>query len=82
MLMERLLPKNANNDYQGNPIAFWGLCLLLVPMSGRSLIHPLTEEFYLRTPPGKALNLPFLMIAAMMLTLSLRRRDSAIRRSV
>jgi hypothetical protein len=35
-------------------------------------LHPLTEEFYLRTPPGKIGNLPMLALAASMLLLSLR----------
>ena len=35
-------------------------------------IHPLTEEYYARTPPGKLGNVPLLLISATMLYLSLR----------
>jgi hypothetical protein len=37
-------------------------------------LHPLSEEFYARTPLGKYANLPLLVISATMLFLSLRRR--------
>jgi hypothetical protein len=36
------------------------------------MIHPLTEDYYLRTPPGKLGNLPLLLVSAVMLLLSLR----------
>ena len=37
-------------------------------------LHPLTAEFYIRTPPGKAGNLPMLVVFTAMLLLSLRER--------
>ncbi len=37
-------------------------------------LHPLTADYYLRTPPGKLLNLPLLAVALVMLALSLRSR--------
>lgn len=36
------------------------------------MLHPLTEEFYVRTPPGKFGNLPFFVLSALMLYLSHR----------
>jgi len=39
-------------------------------------LHPLTPEYYLRTPPGKLANLPMLGVCALMLYLSLPRRGS------
>jgi len=38
-------------------------------------IHPLTEEFYHRTPPGKVGNLPMLVLSVVMLVLALRTRE-------
>jgi len=40
-------------------------------------LHPLTEEYYLRTPPGKVGNLPLLGLSVLMLFLSLRTRNAA-----
>lgn len=37
-------------------------------------LHPLTDDYYLRTPPGKFFNLPALVVAGGMLILSLRTR--------
>ena len=148
-VLERLLPREAKNDYRGSPIALYTFCVLTAVMLGRSLIHsfkgdsgvnsiatiitfagdpdpnrtiymfsalwgtqqlitifvfaavllryrnllplmyvllilevcfrmivgtlhPLTEEYYARTPPGKLVNLPLLLISALMLFLSLR----------
>ena len=42
--IERLLPREANNDYRGSPIALYAFCLLAVVMSGRSLIHLLKAD--------------------------------------
>jgi len=147
--LDRLLPRQANNDYRGHPIALYGLGVLSVVFLVRSLIHllkddsgvnsiativmfsgnpdpnnviymfsslwggqqlitvfvlgivllryrnlvplmyvlviaevflrltsgilhPLTDEFYLRTPPGKIGNLPGLGVSVVMLVLSLR----------
>ncbi|MEE3326638.1 MAG: hypothetical protein VX252_04850 [Myxococcota bacterium] len=35
-------------------------------------LHPITAEFYVRTPPGKYTNLPFGLLAATMLYVSYR----------
>lgn len=51
--------------------------LMLVEVCLRLLagtLHPLTEAYYLRTPPGKIGNLPLLGVCALMLYLSLPRR--------
>ena len=37
--VERLLPREANNDYRGSPIALYTFCVLTAVMLGRSLIH-------------------------------------------
>ncbi len=50
--------------------------LMIVEVGFRMIvgtIHPLTEEFYLRTPPGKLGNLPLLLVSAIMLYLWVRR---------
>lgn len=147
--MNRIFPANANNDYRGSPIAFYGLCLFAAMFTFRSLVHyfkedggansiasiitfpgspdpdhiiylvfslwgsqqivtlcilllvlvryrtlipfmllmlvleqvlrigagvlhPLTPEYYERTPPGVRANLPLLLIAMTLLALSLR----------
>ncbi len=44
------------------------ICLRMIVGS----IHPLSEDFYVRTPPGKLGNLPLLTVSAIMLFLSLR----------
>lgn len=36
------------------------------------MIHPLTEDYYTRTPPGKIGNIPLLVICSILLFLSLR----------
>jgi len=49
--------------------------LMIVEVGFRSVvaqIHPLTPEFYVRTPPGKRGNLPILVISALMILLSHR----------
>lgn len=153
-LAEGLLPREANNDYRGSPIALYTFCVLTAIVLGRSLIHffksdsgvnsiatfitfsgdpdpnrliymfsalwgtqqlltvfvfavvllryrnllplmyvllileacfrmtvgglhPVGEEYYLRTPPGKLANLPLLFVSGLMLYLSLPRNDSA-----
>ena len=38
-LLERLIPRQANNDYQGSRVAFYTFCVLATVMLGRSLIH-------------------------------------------
>ena len=35
-------------------------------------IHPLTPEYYVRTPPGKIGNLPLLLVSGVMLALAVR----------
>ena len=153
-LAEGLLPREANNDYRGSPIALYTFCVLTAIVLGRSLIHffksdsgvnsiatfitfsgdpdpnrliymfsalwgtqqlltvfvfavvllryrnllplmyvllileacfrmtvgalhPVGEEYYLRTPPGKLANLPLLFVSGLMLYLSLPRNGSA-----
>ena len=148
-LLEGLLPREANNDYRGSPIALYTFCALAAIMLGRSLIHflkgdsgvhsiatiirfagdpdpnqiiymysalwgtqqlitvfvfaavllryrnllplmylllileicfrmtvgalhPMGEEYYARTPPGKLVNLPLFLVSTIMLFLSLR----------
>lgn len=41
---DRLLPREANNDYQGSAVAFYGFCVLTVVICGRSLIHFLKDD--------------------------------------
>lgn len=149
-ILERLLPREANNDYRGSRIALYTFWLLTVIFLGRSLIHflkddsgvnsiasivlfsgspdpnlviylfsalwgsqqlimvmvfvvvllryrnllslmyvfvviellfrmiagsihPMTDEYYARTPPGKLANIPLLLISLIMLVLSLRK---------
>lgn len=48
---------------------------ILMRLSMR-LLHPLTPEFYERTPPGMVGNLPMLALASVMLYLSLREPKS------
>jgi len=45
------------------------LCFRLISGS----LHPLTEVYYLQTPPGSAGNIPALIIVSILLLLSLRR---------
>lgn len=48
------------------------VCLRMVA----GTLHPLTEDFYLRTPPGQIGNLLLLALCAVMLFLSLKNRDA------
>lgn len=43
-MLERLLPARADNDYRGSKFAFYGLILLLIPLTFRSLVHFLRED--------------------------------------
>ncbi|MFP6641649.1 MAG: hypothetical protein VCC04_15500, partial [Myxococcota bacterium] len=43
-LIERILPREANNNYQGSRIAFYGFVLVTVVMTFRSLVHLLFED--------------------------------------
>ena len=148
-LIDTLLPERASNDFRGGRIPIYGFCLMLLPVTFRSMvhflkddsgvnsiasihvfpgdpdpnhviymfssvggmyqtlilliylvvlyryrnliplmfvlmlvevgfrmvvssIHPLTEEFYVRTPPGKLTNLPFALLSLAMLYVSHR----------
>ena len=148
-LKEMILPEQASNDFHGGRIPIYGFCLMLLPVTFRSLvhflkadsgvnsiatihlfpgdpdpnrvihmfssvggayqtiilliylivlfryrnliplmfvlmlaevgfrivvasIHPLTEEFYVRTPPGKYGNLPFGLLSVAMLYFAYR----------
>lgn len=37
--LEKLFPRQANNDYRGSPIALWAFCILLVPFTFRAFVH-------------------------------------------
>ena len=51
----------------------WALMVVEVLFRlGVGLIHPLTPEYYMRTPPGKLGNLPMLAIGFTMLVLAVR----------
>ena len=155
-ILEKILPRQANNDYRGSPIALYTFCLLATVMLVRSLIHflkadsgthsiatlitfsgtpdpnpviymysslwgtqqmitvllyalvllryrnllplmyllfiveilfrlsvstlhPLGDDYFARTPPGKIGNLPLLVLAGVMLVLSLRERSTGSR---
>ena len=148
-ITEIIFPKQASNDFRGGKIPVYGFCLMLLPVTFRSLvhflkadsgvnsiatihifpgdpdpnqviymfssiggayqtiilliylvvlfryrnliplmfalmlvevgfrmvvgsIHPLTEEFFVRTPPGKFGNLPFGLLSVAMLWVSYR----------
>jgi len=153
-LKEMLLPKQASNDFHGGRIPVYGFCLMLLPVTFRSMvhllkadsgvnsiasihlfpgdpdpnrvihmfssvggayqsiilliylivlfryrnliplmfalmlvevgfrmivasIHPLTEEFYVRTPPGKYGTLPFGLLSVAMLYFAYRNCQKA-----
>ena len=40
-----LLPKTANNEFEGNKIALWGFILFTALMTWRSIIHMFFEEY-------------------------------------
>jgi hypothetical protein len=49
--------------------------LMLVEVGFRMVVgtlHPLTEEFYVRTPPGKFGNIPFALLSFVMVVISHR----------
>lgn len=152
-ILERLFPRQANNDYRGSRIALYVFCLLAAVILGRSLIHflkadaglnsiativrftgdpdpnpviylfgslwgsqqlitvliyavvlaryrnllplmyallfvegafrmiagalhPLSADYFARTPPGAIGNIPLLALSALMLILSLRSRGA------
>ena len=43
-LYKRLLPDAANNNYLGSTIATYGLAVLLIPLTFRSLVHFLKDD--------------------------------------
>jgi len=61
--------------------------LMLVEIGFRMVVatlHPLTEEFFVRTPPGKWTNLPFGVLSMAMLMVTYRnidRREESERRA-
>jgi len=59
------------------PLMFF---LMLIEVGFRMVVgslHPLTEEFYVRTPPGKLGNVPFALLSAAMIYLSHRNIEAA-----
>lgn len=44
MVLNRLFPKTASNDYRGSPIAFYGLCLFAAVFTFRSLVHMFADD--------------------------------------
>ena len=38
-MLERLFPRQLNNDYRGSPIAKWAFFLITIVTVGRSLVH-------------------------------------------
>jgi hypothetical protein len=38
-ILEKIFPRQANNEYRGSPISFYVLCAFAVMFTGRSLIH-------------------------------------------
>ena len=43
--MNKILPKEIKNQYQGHPIAFWGFVVFLMMMTWRSIIHLANQKF-------------------------------------
>ncbi len=43
-IVSRLLPDVADNHYRGSKYAFYGLIVLLIPLTFRSLVHFLKED--------------------------------------
>jgi hypothetical protein len=42
--LKALFPRQANNDYRGGPVAFWGFCLLTAVNLFRSTVHFLKDD--------------------------------------
>jgi hypothetical protein len=42
--LEKLFPRQANNDYRGSPIALYAFCVLLVPFTFRAFVHFLKND--------------------------------------
>ena len=61
----------------------WALMLLeVIFRMGVGALHPLTPDYYVRTPPGKLLNLPLLLLSLAMMVLAIRNSLRAIDASV
>lgn len=43
-MIDRIFPKEANNDYRGSPLAFYGLCLMTAVFTFRSFVHFLKDD--------------------------------------
>ncbi len=43
-VFDKLLPRDANNDYRGSPIALYGFWLLMAPFTFRSFVHFLKDD--------------------------------------
>ena len=43
--MNKILPKEIKNQYQGHPIAFWGFVVFLTMMTWRSIIHLAYQKY-------------------------------------
>ncbi len=43
-VLDKLLPREANNNYRGSPIALYGFWLLMLPFTFRSLVHFLKDD--------------------------------------
>lgn len=43
-LLQKLLPREASNDYRGSPIALYAFWLLMLPFTFRSLVHFLKDD--------------------------------------
>ena len=61
------------------PLMFALMALEVVLRLTTGILHPLTEEFYVRTPPGKLGNLPLLAGSLLLLLFSHRRIASQAR---
>ena len=42
--LDKIFPRQANNDYEGSPIAFYGFCLIVAMTTFRSLVHLLAPD--------------------------------------
>ena len=40
-----ILPKSANNNFQGHKVALWGFVLFTILMTWRSIVHMLFEQY-------------------------------------
>jgi len=42
---KNILPKSANNNFQGHKVALWGFVLFTILMTWRSIVHMLFEQY-------------------------------------